>query len=514
MNEILVIDDDLEPFKPGLLQALRGHPLRFAASGQEGLDALGKYPNIGLVLLDICMPAQFSQDSEREGLEVLKQIRKQFPEVPVIMLTVLNDVDLVVEAIQAGAFHYILKPIDRDKLRDAVRHALENTSLKHRVQEMNHAREVLLRVHSGTAAPRKTFHGMVGSHPMMQDLYAKIERLAQYDDVKVLVLGESGSGKELVARALHECSARPQKPFVAINCASIAESVLESELFGHEKGAFTGADTTHKGLFQRAEGGTLFLDEIGEMSMPLQAKLLRAIENREITPVGGTPVKVDVRIICATNRDLTAAKDSGAFRADLYYRICDVPLTVPPLRDRKSDIPALADHFLKLSVEKNKVRRIFTTEALYELCQHDWPGNVREMAAVIRRLVIFSTGDTVEGEQVKRVLSGAPEESLSGEISSEEVELPPELLSDPVVTVKEIATSDPPQDQALPRIDDMTEYCRIHGEMKLKETIVNALKQGGNARAAMTLLGIPEDRYDAFRKWLQRLGIKVRGQNG
>ena len=509
MTEILIIDDDLGEFKPGLQQALRGYPLRFAESGEEGLRQLGECPRIGVVLLDIKMPPHFAKDEGLEGLEVLKRIRQEYPALPVIMLTVLTDIDLVVEAIQEGAFHYITKPIDRDKLRGAVARATENVQLKERVDGLNRARDALLRVHTGPAKRRSHFHGMIGSHPLMRELYARIERAAPFEDMNVVFLGESGAGKDLAARAIHACSPRAQRPFVAVNCAAIAESVLEAELFGHEKGAFTGADEARQGLFRRADGGTLFLDEIGEMSPALQTKLLRAIENREITPLGGAPTPVDVRIVCATNRDLSAAKDDGRFREDLFYRIWDIPVTLPPLRGRKADIPKLVLHFLNDCATRNHVDCDITRGAVGALTEYDWPGNVRELAAVVRRMVVFATDGCITEKQVRQTLGLAAGTSPEPEVLLKDIAAEP---AEPEEAPAQAAADISPACAAgeLPEIADITEFRRIHGEIVLTEVITRAIQEGGNARAAMTLLGMPEDKYDAFRKWLQRLGIKVR----
>ena len=500
MSDILIIDDDLGEFKPGVQQALRGHGLHFALSGAEGLEALEKHPGISLVLLDIKMPPAFAPDEAREGLEVLKRIKAAYPAVPVIMLTVLTEIDLVVEAVQEGAFHYITKPPDRDKLREAVARALENQTLKQRVKEMNRARDALLTVHSGRTKARDNFHGIIGRHPLMRALYHQIERAAKFEDMNVVILGESGAGKDLAAEAIHACSPRRNAPFVAINCAALAETVLEAELFGHEKGAFTGADESRRGLFQQADGGTLFLDEIGEMSPALQAKLLRAIEKKEVTPVGGTLQKVDVRIVCATNRDLAAAKDTGAFREDLFYRIWDIPLTLPPLRERKEDIPALVKHFLKDCNEKNHLSCEMEPGAMSAFVEHDWPGNVRELASATRRMVVFADGGRISEEQA-RACVGLPAGTMPEGGGSPNV---PDTPSEEAMTdAAEVETG-------YPEVTDLGEYRRIHGEIALKTLLERALREAGNARGAMALLGMPDDRYDAFRKWLQRLGLKVR----
>jgi len=379
--------------------------------------------------------------------------------------------------------------------------------LKERVNGLNRARDALLRVHAGPAKRRNHFQNILGSHPLMQKLYSHIERAAPFEDMNVVLLGESGSGKDLAAHAVHACSPRAKRPFVAVNCAAIAESVLEAELFGHEKGAFTGADEARQGLFRRADGGTLFLDEIGEMSPALQTKLLRAIENREITPVGGTPTQVDVRIVCATNRDLSAAKDDGRFREDLFYRIWDIPMTLPPLRDRKEDIPTLVLHFLNECATRNRIDCDITRGAVDTLAEYDWPGNVRELASTVRRMVVFAAAGCITEQQVRRTLGLAPavEPENGAAVLDRTVAADAEPGEAPAAQ-----THPPPAAGEFPEIADITEFRRIHGELALTEVITRAIQEGGNARSAMTLLGMPDDKYDAFRKWLQRLGIKVR----
>jgi DNA-binding NtrC family response regulator len=510
MVEILVIDDDLGEFKPGLQQALKGYMLHFAYSGREGLGILANRPGVGLVLLDIKMPPNFAEDEGREGVEVLKRIKKEHPDLPVIMLTVLTDVDIVVEAIQSGAFHYITKPLDRDKLRDAVKRAVETADLKERVSALSRGRDAVLAVHTaGPGKSRTSFQGMIGAHPLMQQLFDQIERAAPFQDMNVVVLGETGAGKDLVARAIHNCSPRSRGPFVAVNCAALPETVLEGELFGHKKGAFTGADTDREGLFVRASDGTLFLDEIGEMSPGLQSKVLRAIEYREITPVGGTPTQVDVRIVCATNRDLAKAKDEGDFREDLYYRIWDIPLTLPPLRSRKEDIPALADHFLRDCETKNRIRCTIDPDAVKALSEYDWPGNVRELASVLRRLVVFARDGHITEAQVRQMLHLGPAPAQASGTPADA--LAPELTVDAVPSPSPEPTHHCGTDnEEYPELVDIAEFRRVHGEIKLKEVLQRAITEAGNARSAMALLGMPDERYDAFRKTLQRLGISVR----
>lgn len=498
-SEILVIDDDLADFRPGLEQALRGHRMRFAYTGGEGLRELANNAQIALVLLDIKMPQEFATNAMREGIEVLKRIKAEQPRVPVIMLTVLNEIDLVVEAIQLGAFHYITKPIDRDKLRDAVARALENTQLKTEVANLRRARDAVLQVNAAPAAKGGHFHGLIGQHPLMRALYARVERAARFDDMSVVLLGESGSGKDLVAHAIHACSPRARGPFVAVNCGGLPESVLESVLFGHAEGAFTDARAAREGLFQRSHGGTLFLDEIGDMPHALQVKILRAIENGEITPVGGAPVPVDVRIVCATHRDLTQLRDEGTFREDLFYRIWDIPLALPTLRDRKEDIPLLAAHFLAACRAKNGIACAIDEPAVAALAEYDWPGNVRELSSVLRRMAVFAERGRITAEQTRECLRLGPSPEKPALPTTPDVDTPHPLPHSAV-----------PEEEAYPEIADPTEYCRLYGEIALTGHLQRAVAETGNIREAMALLGTPESKYDAFRKWMQRLKVKAR----
>ena len=504
MTEILVIDDDLGPFQPGLQHALRGHRLHLAFSGEEGLEVLAKNPKVACVLLDMMMPAHFADDEQREGIEVLKRLRQARPDLPVIMLTVLKDVDLVVEAMKEGAYHYITKPIDRDKLRETVARATENRHLKERVSSMSRARDAMLKVEGAAPEARDGFHGMVGRHPLMQELYSRIDRVARFDDMNVVILGETGAGKDLAAKAIHECSPRSKGPFVAVNCGAVAESVLESELFGHEKGAFTGADAPREGLFVRAHEGTLFLDEIGDMPPLLQVKLLRAIENKEVTPVGGKARDVDVRIVCATHRDFMTLKDEGKFREDLYFRIWDLPISVPPLRKRREDIPLLVDHFLRRLGDQYGMECSIAPDALALLAARDWPGNVRELHSFVRRLLVFAEKGRIVAADVYRQLDEQPPDHVT-----EDPDEPPHG-SDPMGTGTTAKGNEDDENGEYPEIDDMTEFRRIHGEVALKRILVRAVREGGSAKAAMALLGMPQERYEMFRQWLHRLDISVR----
>ena len=512
MTDILIIDDDLGEFLPGLRQALKQYRLHFAYSGRDGLELLRTNPQIALVLLDIKMPPDFAQVDTREGVEVLKRLKKERPDVPAIMLTVLTDVDLVVESIQAGAFHYITKPIDRDKLRDTVKRALATSELEQEVRSLSHARDAVLRLHTNRGGPeRDAFHGLIGAHPLMQQLYDEIETVAPIPDVKVLFLGETGSGKNVAARALHACSPRRNKPFGELSCTTLATEVAESELFGHTAGAYTGATHARKGLFVAADGGTLFLDEIGDLPLELQAKLLRVLESQELKPVGSDEsIKVDVRLVCATHRDLQRERDQGTFRKDLYNRVWDVPITLPPLRARKEDIPALTHHFCEECAAKSNLHAAFDSEAVACLAEYDWPGNVRELAVTVRRLLIFAKAGRVTENQVCEALGLTPRPRAVQAPRPEAPPAAPEQPSPAAEPVVEPSSVREPGEDAYPDLADMNEYRRLHGDLKLKQVLVRAIREGGGARQAMALLNVPDERYDSFRKALQRLGISIR----
>lgn len=374
MQKILIVDDE-----PSVRDSLRmifkkDYEVITAGSAEEALEkALSEEPD--LILLDIIMPGT-------DGMEVLKEIRPKYPLVPVVMLTATKTVRTAVEAMKLGAYDYITKPFDVTELRLVVQRALESRELKIEVRRLQS--EVESRYH---------FDGIIGKSKEMREIYSIIQQIAEKNST-VLIDGESGTGKELVARAIHYNSPRRDKPFVAVNCAAIPEPLIESELFGHEKGAFTDAQSRRIGRFELAHQGTLFLDEVSELSLPTQAKILRSLQEREFIRVGGMKtIKVDVRLISATNKDLEELMARGAFRADLYYRINVVPLTIPPLRKRKEDILLLAQHFLDKHGGPGKK---ITPEAMDILIAYDWPGNVRELENIIERVVVLSDRDTID----------------------------------------------------------------------------------------------------------------------
>ncbi|MBX3348033.1 MAG: sigma-54-dependent Fis family transcriptional regulator [Nitrospira sp.] len=343
-----------------------------ASDGPEGLDIFRK-EDPDLVLLDIVLPGT-------DGLAVLQMLRTERKSTPVIMLTGTKSVKTAVDAMKLGAADYLSKPFDVDELRIVIDRALNSSELEQEVTQLR-----------AQVVKRYAFHNLIGKSQGMQEIYAKIEQVAD-SRTTVLITGESGTGKELVAKALHYNSSRRERPFVALNCAALPETLIESELFGHEKGSFTDATARRVGQFELANTGTLFLDEIGDLSPITQAKLLRVIQEREFTRIGGVqPIKVDVRIVAATNKNLDDLVRKGLFREDLYYRINVISLYLPPLRERTEDIPLIANHFLEKRLEEAQRPPIeFGKEALELLTRYPWPGNVRELENFIEQAFIWS----------------------------------------------------------------------------------------------------------------------------
>ena len=379
MGTILVVEDQ-KSARAALVSALAkdGHKLLEAQTGKEGLQsALENEPDI--VITDIRMP-------EMDGMEFLAALKERLPQTEVILITAYGNVELAVEAMKRGAYDFMEKPIDLVKLRVLVHKALE----KHALIVENIALRESLR-------QKYRFDNIVGTSQKMSEIYQIVTQVAP-TNATVLITGESGTGKELIANAIHYNSPRKGKPFVKLNCASLSETLLESELFGHEKGAFTGAISRRKGRFEIADEGTLFLDEIGGVSLAVQVKLLRVLQEREFERVGGNEtIKVDVRLVTATNKDLKKAVEEGAFREDLFYRIHVVTIDVPPLRERKEDIPLLVNHFVsKFAAENNKDVKGVTEEALALLTSYDYPGNVRELENSIESAVVMATVNLID----------------------------------------------------------------------------------------------------------------------
>jgi DNA-binding NtrC family response regulator len=381
-RHILIVDDD--PVQRRLLEAAitrSGMPVVTAPGGQPALDLLQgpRGDQLALVLLDLVMP-------DMDGLTVLCKVRASYPELPAIVLTAKGGIDSAVEAMRAGANDFLVKPASPERITVSIRNALKIGTLSGEVTRLKKKVE-----------NRLAFEDLISKSSEMRQVIRLGQRAAQ-SNIPILIEGESGVGKELIARAIQGSSERAGKPFVTVNCGAIPENLVESILFGHEKGSFTGATDKHLGKFQEADGGTLFLDEIGELRLDMQVKLLRALQEGEIDPVGGKrPVKVDLRIISATNRDLAECTREGRFREDLYYRLNVFPIFVPPLRQRREDVPALARHFIaRFAAEENKTVLGLTPEASDLIAEFSWPGNVRQLENTIFRAVVLCDADMLD----------------------------------------------------------------------------------------------------------------------
>ncbi len=372
---LLVVDDEKNIRRSvDIICSGEGYTVRTADCAEAAFRTLSQ-DAIDLVLLDLNLP-------DMDGLEVLKKLQQDYPDLVSIVITGYATIENAVAATRYGAYDFIEKPIHKEKLLLAIKNALR----QHQLQREN-------------AQLRRTVSGryeMVGSSPAMQTIREQIQKVAPTDG-RVLILGESGTGKELIARAIHENSRRRDKPFVRVNCAAIPEELIESELFGSEKGAFTGAVETREGKFSQADGGTIFLDEVGDMSLKVQAKVLRVLQEGEFEKVGGRKTeKVDVRVIAATNKDLEEEVRQSRFREDLYFRLNVIPIVSPPLRERREDIPLLVEHFIQSYCRENGYRQIrMSPEAMEVLQRYDWPGNIRELKNIIERLIIMTGQDVV-----------------------------------------------------------------------------------------------------------------------
>ncbi len=384
MHTILVVDDEPN-YQIVLSELLRdeGYEVFTADSGTAALPIV-RDTDLDLVLSDMKMPGM-------DGIEFMRKIKEFNKDLPVILITAFAEVEKAVEAMHLGAFTYLAKPFSNEQLLASIRKAIEHYGLVCEIKRLR--REI---------NPRSGFEGMIGKNPNILSVYQLIEKVAPAPS-SVLITGESGTGKELVARAIHNLSPRREAPFISVNCAALTDTLLESELFGHEKGAFTDAIAMRKGRFELANGGTLFLDEIGEMPPPLQAKLLRVLQERTIERVGGnTTLDIDVRILAATNRDLKDEVDNKKFREDLYYRLNVIHIHLPPLRERVDDIPALVTHFLQKNAARlGRDQLTISPEALRLLISLPWEGNIRELENTIERAAILCTGDRIEAEDVQ-----------------------------------------------------------------------------------------------------------------
>ena len=397
---ILLVDD--EPTQLRLLGAMierAGYRVETAADGSAAVARLADHtaPPVACVILDLQMPGM-------SGIEVLKSIRPRNPHLPVIVLTAHASVARVVEAMRAGASDFIVKPASAERIRTAIRSALAHVEMTGELAPVKAA-----------TATETRFEDLLGSSPAMNEA-VRLARRAAATSIPVLIEGESGVGKEMFARAIHRASSRASGPFVAVNCGAIPDNLVESILFGHEKGAFTGACERHSGKFQEASGGTLFLDEVGELPLDVQVKLLRALQEGEVDPVGARrPVAIDIRLISATNRDMAARVAEGSVREDLYYRLNVFPLRIPPLRERREDIPLLARHFIEtIARAEGLAEKQLSGEAVNLLLGYDWPGNIRQLQNAIFRAVVMCEGPLLEVADFPQILSAPGHRVASG----------------------------------------------------------------------------------------------------
>jgi len=408
MATTLLVADDDPVARDLLVEVLERDGYRVRAAG-GGADAvrLAESEVIDLALVDLRMP-------DVDGLAVLQRLTALHPTAPVVILTAFATIDTAIEAIRAGAYDYLSKPFRIEEIRMVVRRALEAQRLTR--ENLEYRRSL---------RERYAVEGLVGQSPAMVSLYKLVARVAALDTT-VLIEGETGTGKELVARAIHYASPRAPRPFVVVDCAALPETLVESELFGHERGAFTGATRARRGLLETADGSTCLLDEVGELTPPLQAKLLRVLQEKVVRRVGGNePIAVDVRIVAATNRDLRKRVEEGAFREDLYYRLNVVSIRVPPLRERREDVPLLAQHFLRrCAAAAGKPVEGFAPEALAGLAAHAWPGNVRELEHAVERAVALASAPLILAEDLPPDVRGAPP--------------PPPILPQPRMTLEEV----------------------------------------------------------------------------
>jgi len=382
MSRILIVDDDKSIRSLlGIMLKREGYHVSSTGKGEEAIDLIRK-ETFDLVITDIRMP-------RFDGQRILKEVKAIDSEVPVIMITAFASTESVLDTMREGAYDYISKPFKADEIKMIVRKALERKKLEKETRDLK-----------GHLWPNYGLTNIVGKSEKMMQIYKTMGKIAD-SDVTVLITGESGTGKELVAKAIHYNSNRVGKPFMAINCGAIPSELLESELFGHHKGSFTGAVTDKKGLFEIADGGTLFLDEIGVTPMSIQAKLLRAIQEKEFKRVGGTKdIKIDVRIIAATNKNLKEAIKDGSFREDLFYRLNIVSIDIPPLRERKEDIPQLVEFLIQKFTQRTGTKKEVSPEAMKFLIEYEWPGNVRELENTIERIVAIERDRLITPESL------------------------------------------------------------------------------------------------------------------
>lgn len=468
MSSILVVDDDAA-IRTVVSQALRraGHNVMTAASLSEFDGVIARRPP-DLLVSDVVLP-------DGDGIERMKEVAARFPALPIIILSARNTLTTAVRAAELGAYEYLPKPFDLDVLTRAVAAALARTGEE-----------------ADAVDPEEPALPLIGRSAAMQDVYRTVARVVS-NDLTILISGESGTGKELVARAIHDLGPRASAPFVAINMAAIPRDLIEAELFGHERGAFTGAAHRKAGRFEQAAGGTLFLDEIGDMPLDAQTRLLRVLQTGEFTTVGGTRnVRADVRIVAATNRDLAAQVATGLFREDLFYRLNVVPLALPPLRERGEDVGLLARHFLDGAAAQGLPRRRLSQDGLDALSAHDWPGNVRELENLMRRLAVLARDEVIAGDAVRSLLG-------------EQFRTPPDgpvLIAAAVRTMIDCIARDRPA-----MLTDGTLYDHVVAEVERPLIEAMLARNGYNQLRTARALGI---NRNTLRKRLDELGIAIK----
>jgi two-component system response regulator AtoC len=495
IKRVLIADDEIN-IRRVLEAILRrdGYDVVTAANGEEALAGMSR--GINTVITDLKMPGL-------DGMGLLKRLSVEYPDVPVVMITAHGSVENAVGAVKLGAFDYLEKPFDQEQIRQIVAKALRTHMLSRRDARPE------------DTSTRGRFR-LVGESAAIRQVYQVVEKVADTPST-VLITGESGTGKELVARALHDNSSRSGGPFIKINCAAIPKTLMESELFGYEKGAFTGAVGSKPGRFELAHNGSLFLDEIGEIPVEMQVKLLRVLQESEFERVGGIKtIKVDVRLITATNRDLAAEIISGGFRDDLFYRLNVVPIHLPPLRERREDIPMLVDHFIARFNERLK-KQVTAVEpgAIERLVSHHWPGNIRELENVIERTVLFCEGPLIRLADLPGELGGTPNQALSSSAAASVEErgpaasassgsLPAQSSS---AAISQASTSVPPVGE---EVGSLKEAVRAETERVERELIQRALDEtGGNVTQAARKLKISRK---SLQTKMKELGLRDREQ--
>jgi DNA-binding NtrC family response regulator len=453
-EKILIVDDEKNMCQYlSIMLRKEGYDVKTVHNGKKALQEI-KESSFDVVITDIKMEGM-------DGIELLAAVKESNPTLPVVIMTAYATTKTAIDALNRGAFYYLIKRAKNDEIKMVIRNALD----MHRVKSENVFLKKQLK-------KRDDFKEIIGKSEEIQRVFNLVNKVADTDST-ILISGESGTGKELIAKAIHYRSGRTNNPFVSINCGALPENLLESELFGHVKGSFTGAIRDKDGMFKVASGGTFFLDEVGETSLAIQVKLLRVLQEREIIPVGGTaPIKVDVRLIAATNADLEKAVKEERFRADLYYRLNVIPILIPPLRDRRDDIPLLVDRFLHLASERAGTKKSISKEAMELLTSYEWPGNVRELENIVERACILQDGETIGAEDLPEKVRHHSQERCKVVMQETQMTLD-ELEKEYLVSVLEETNWQKKRASSILGINASTLYRKIQryglGQEKLKD---------------------------------------------